>query len=65
MAIRISKVCKELNISITTAVEFLAKKGNKIAVDPNLLLSDELHLLLVNKFNKDKAIKMDKEHNAQ
>ena len=61
MPIRLSKACKELNIGITTAVDFLAKKGNKIAVDPNLKLSDDLHLLLVKEFNKDMALKMESE----
>ena len=65
MPIRLSKACKELNIGITTAVDFLAKKGNKIAVDPNLKLSDELHLLLVKEFNKDMALKMESERISQ
>lgn len=65
MPIRLSKACKELNIGITTAVDFLSKKGNKIAVDPNLKLSDELHLLLVKEFNKDMALKMESERISQ
>ena len=65
MPIRLSKACKELNIGITTAVDFLAKKGNKIAVDPNLKLSDELHLLLVKEFNKDMALKIESERISQ
>ena len=65
MPIRLSKACKELNIGITTAVDFLTKKGNKIAVDPNLKLSDELHLLLVKEFNKDMALKIESERISQ
>ena len=65
MPIRLSKACKELNIGITTAVDFLAKKGNKIAVDPNLKLSDELHLLLAKEFNKDMALKLESERISQ
>lgn len=65
MPIRLSKVCKELNIGITTAVEFLAKKGNKIAEDPNIKVSDEIHLLLVKEFNKDMALKMESERLSQ
>ena len=45
MSIRLSKVCKDFNIGMTTAVEFLAKKGHKIPHDPNHKLEDELHLL--------------------
>ncbi len=61
MPIKLSKACKELNIGINTAVDFLTKKGNKIDVDPNLRLTDELHLLLVKEFNKDMALKMESE----
>jgi len=61
MSIRLSKACKDLNVGMTTAVEFLAKKGHKILVDPNLKLSDELHLLLAKEFNKDMALKMESE----
>ncbi len=61
MSIRLSKACKDLNVGMTTAVEFLAKKGHKITVDPNLKLSDELHLLLAKEFNKDMALKMESE----
>ena len=59
MSIRLSKACKDLNVGMTTAVEFLAKKGHKIVVDPNLKLSDDLHLLLAKEFNKDMALKID------
>jgi len=29
MSIRLSKACKDLNVGMATAVEFLAKKGTK------------------------------------
>jgi len=61
MSIRLSKACKDLNIGMTTAVEFLAKKGHKIVVDPNFKLADDLHLLLSKEFDKDMAIKIDSE----
>ena len=61
MSIRLSKACKDLNVGMTTAVEFLAKKGHKIVVDPNLKLSDDLHLLLAKEFNKDMALKIESE----
>ena len=50
---------------MTTAVEFLAKKGHKIVVDPNLKLSDDLHLLLAKEFNKDMALKIESERLSQ
>src|ERR1035437_6819740 len=65
MSIRLSKACKDLNVGMTTAVEFLAKKGHKIVVDPNLKLPDDLHLLLAKEFNKDMALKIESERLSQ
>ncbi len=65
MSIRLSKACKDLNVGMTTAVGFLAKKGHKIVVDPNLKLSDDLHLLLAKEFNKDMALKIESERLSQ
>jgi len=65
MPIRLSKVCKELNIGINTAVDFLGKKGHKIETDPNQKISDDLHLLLAKEFNKDMALKMESERLSQ
>ncbi len=65
MPIRLSKVCKEINIGINTAVEFLAKKGHKIETDPNQKISDDLHLLLAKEFNKDMALKLESERLSQ
>lgn len=65
MSIRLSKACKDLNVGMSTALEFLAKKGHKLTSDPNLKLSDELHLLLAKEFNKDMALKMESERLSQ
>jgi len=61
MSIRLSKACKELNVGMATAVEFFAKKGHKIVVDPNSKLTDDMHLLLAKEFNKDMALKIESE----
>ena len=61
MPIRLSKACKDLNVGMSTAVEFLAKKGHKLSADPNLKLEDELYLLLAKEFNKDMALKIESE----
>ncbi len=61
MSIRLSKACKDLNVGLTTAVEFLAKKGHKVVADPNLKISDDLHLLLAKEFDKDMALKIESE----
>lgn len=65
MSIRLSKACKDLNVGLSTAIEFLAKKGHKLSADPNLKLSDDLHLLLAKEFNKDMALKMESERLSQ
>jgi translation initiation factor IF-2 len=65
MSIRLSKACKDLNVGMTTAVEFLAKKGHKIVADPNYKLADDLHLLLAKEFNKDMALKIESERISQ
>ncbi len=61
MAIKLIKACKELNIGMSTAVEFAAKQGKEIATDPNTRIDDDLYLLLAKEFNKDMALKMEAE----
>ncbi len=59
MAIKLSKACKELNIGMSTIVEFAAKHGTTIAEDPNVRIGDELYLLLAKEFNTDMALKLE------
>ena len=65
MAIKLIKACKELNIGMSTAIEFCAKQGKEIAVDPNTRIDDDLYLLLAKEFNKDMALKLEAERQAQ
>ena len=65
MAIKLIKACKELNIGMSTAVEFCKKQGKEIAMDPNIRIEDDLYLLLAKEFNKDMALKMEAERQAQ
>ncbi|MCQ2345844.1 MAG: translation initiation factor IF-2 [Paludibacteraceae bacterium] len=65
MAIKLIKACKELNIGMSTAVEFSKKQGREIATDPNTRIDDDLYLLLAKEFNKDMALKMEAERMAQ
>ncbi len=65
MPIRLSKACKDLNIGMSTAVEFLAKKGHKLSADPNMKLTDEDYLHLAKEFNKDMALKLESERLSQ
>ena len=65
MAIKLIKACKELNIGMSTAVEFAAKRGREIAMDPNTRIDDELYLLLAKEFNKDMALRLEAAKQAQ
>ena len=65
MAIKLIKACKELNIGMSTAVEFAAKRGREIAMDPNTRIDDELYLMLAKEFNKDMALRLEAAKQAQ
>ncbi len=58
MAVRLSKVIRELNVGISTAVEFLQKKGlGKVEADSNAKITDEQYNALVNEFGNDEALR--------
>ncbi len=58
MAIRISKVTRELNVGSATLVEFLHKKGfPEVNDDLNEKLTDEQYNLLVAEFSRDKSLR--------
>ena len=54
MTIRLNKVTRDLNVGITTVVEFLQKKGYAIEANPNTKITDEQYDLLVKEFSTDK-----------
>jgi len=57
-SIRLSKVVKDLNVGLSTAVEFLRKKGHAVEPNPNHKISDEEYALLVKEFSSDKDLKL-------
>ncbi len=58
MAIRLSKVTKECNVGLQTAVEFLHKKGfTEVEANPNTKISDDLYQLLLAEFTQDKGLR--------
>ena len=65
MAIRLNKVIANLNISSSTAIEFLQKKGFEIEGGLNAKITDEQHELLVKEFSKDKSLKLESEKFSQ
>ncbi len=61
MAVRLSKVIRELNVGIATAVEFLQKKGlGTIEADSNAKITDEQYAALVEEFGKDEVLRPSK-----
>ena len=65
MPIRINKITRDLNVGLSTVVEFLHKKGFDIKEDPNMKVSDEAYELLVKEFKKDKNIKEESDKMSQ
>ncbi len=65
MSIRLSKAVKDLNVGLSTAVEFLQKKGQDIDANPNTKISDEQYAMLVTEFRKDKNLKIESEKISQ
>ena len=61
MAIKLIKACKELNIGVKTATDFLTKQGmgDFSTNDPNMRIDDDTYLLLAKQFNRDMALKIE------
>jgi len=57
VAVRLNKVTRDLNVGISTAVEFLRKKGYEVEENPNAKITDEQFDLLRQEFSTDKALK--------
>ncbi len=62
MTIRLNKVTRDLNVGITTVVEFLQKKGFSVEANPNTKITEDQYALLVKEFSKDKNLKMESEN---
>ena len=56
---RLSKIARELNVGITTLVDFLQKQGFKISTDPNTKIEADMHELLEKQFRKDHEARME------
>ena len=55
--IRLKKAATELNVGISTLVEFLAKKGHQVELNPNARLTDEQYGLVEAAFQGERAVK--------
>lgn len=61
---KISKVAKDFNISVQTAVEFLRKKNITIDDNPNSRIDDDAYDMLAREFQPDQALKTRSERQA-
>ena len=55
--LRLSKVARELNVGISTIVEYLNKKGKKIESSPNTKIDTGVYEMLLKAFPHDREIK--------
>ena len=61
MTIRLNKVTRDLNVGISTIVEFLQKKGFTVEANPNTRISEEQYALLTKEFSSDKDLRLKSE----
>jgi translation initiation factor IF-2 len=55
---RLSKVARELNVGISTIVEFLSSQGTDIDTSPNTKLEPNVYEMLLDEFQADKGAKV-------
>jgi translation initiation factor IF-2 len=65
MSIRLNKVTRDLNVGISTVVEFLQKKGFTVEPSPNAKITEEQYSLLVKEFSTDKNLRQESERRTQ
>ena len=65
MTIRLNKVTRDLNVGISTVVEFLQKKGFAVEANPNTKINEEQYALLVKEFSTDKNLRLGSERFIQ
>ncbi len=56
--IRLSKVLRELNISLDRAIEFLSSKGHAVEARPTTKISGEIYQVLLDEFQTDMSKKV-------
>ncbi len=60
-ATRLSKIARELNVGISTIVDYLHGKGEKIDSNPNTKITPQQYDLLLDEFSSDLSIKKESE----
>jgi translation initiation factor IF-2 len=61
MSIRLNKVTRDLNVGMSTLVEFLQKKGHVVENNPNTKITEEEYEMLVKEYSKDMTLKQEAE----
>lgn len=54
---RLSKVAREFNLSISTIVDFLGRKGLEVEANPNAKITDDMYHHLASEFHVDKVVR--------
>lgn len=57
MSKKISKIAKDLNVSLSTVFEFLRKNDIAVEEHPNARIDDRIESVLINEFQHDQALK--------
>lgn len=65
MSIRLNKVTRDLNVGMSTLVEFLQRVGHVVENNPNTKITEEEYELLVKEFSKDMSLKQEAEKLVQ
>ena len=65
MKIRLNKVQKELNLGLSTIVEFLQKNNFNIEENPNAVVPEEGYNLLIKEFSTDKNLRIQSDRFTQ
>ncbi|MDR2914695.1 MAG: translation initiation factor IF-2 [Tannerella sp.] len=60
MPVKLNKVIKDLNVGLSTVVDFLNKKGYEVESNPNTRVSDEQYELLVKEFGDGVMLQKEK-----
>jgi translation initiation factor IF-2 len=51
---RLSKVAREINVGISTIVEFLGSQGKEVSSNPNTKIGEDLYMILLEEYHKEK-----------
>jgi len=61
MSIRLNKVTRDLNVGMSTLVDFLQKRGHVVENNPNTKITEDEYEILVKEFSQDMSLKQEAE----